>query len=105
MIRLLLAVPALLLVVLFALSNKHSVRVVMWPTDYAVETPLSLLVLAAGGLALLIGALLAWGSSLPAKRRARRAESAVRSLEAQVAGLRAQIAQDRGALPALPPPA
>ena len=104
MIRLLLAVPVLVLVVLFALSNKQSVRVVLWPTDYAVESPLSLLVLLAAGLALLVGALLAWGSSLPAKRRARRAESAVRALESQVAGLRAQLAQDRGVLPALPPP-
>lgn len=105
MIRLLLSVPVLVLVVLFALSNKQSVRVVLWPTDYALDAPLSLLVLLAAGLAFLVGALLAWSSALPVKRRARRAESTVRALEGQLAGLRAQLAQDRSGTPALPPPA
>ena len=39
--RLLIALPCLLLLVLFALSNAAPVSLRLWPTDYAMELPLS----------------------------------------------------------------
>ena len=49
MLPLILSLPVLLVIVLFALSNQQSVRIVLWPTDFALQAPLSLAVL---GLAL-----------------------------------------------------
>ena len=40
--RLLIGLPLLLLLVLFALSNTAPVRLGLWPTDYALQLPLSL---------------------------------------------------------------
>jgi putative membrane protein len=99
LIRVLIATPLLLLLVLFALSNSQSVRVGLWPTDLSLEPPLSVAVLVAMGAAFLLGALMLWAEVLAARRRARRAEYAQRLLEAQVQELRAQLAG-----PALPPP-
>ena len=65
--RLLIALPLLLLMVLFALSNTAPVRLVLWPTDYSLQLPLSLAVLAAMAVAFLAGGVVVW-----AARRVRR---------------------------------
>ena len=89
--RLLIALPFLLLLVLFALSNTAPVRLRLWPTDYALELPLSLAVLGAMAVAFLLGGALVWLSELAQRRRARRAEQALRLLEAQVEDLKARL--------------
>ena len=96
MLRIVIAAPFLLLLVLFALSNPQPVTLGLWPTDFSVEVPLSLAVLGAMGVAFLAGALLLWVSVLVARRRAARAERTVRLLEAQVSELKARLS---------PPPA
>ncbi len=95
--RLLIALPLLLLLVLFALSNTAPVRLGLWPTDYTLELPLSLAVLGAMAIAFLAGGPMVWVSELAQRRRARHAEQAVRLLEAQVQELKAR-------LPQAPPP-
>jgi lipopolysaccharide assembly protein A len=95
--RLLIALPLLLIMVLFALSNTAPVRLHLWPTDYALELPLSLAVLGGMAIAFLLGGVLVWLSELAQRRRARRAEHAVRLLEAQLVELKAR-------LPQAPPP-
>ncbi len=82
--RLVIAAPFLLLLVLFALSNTTPVALGLWPTDLALRLPLSLAVLAGMALAFLAGALLVWGETLRQRRRARRAEARVRLLEARL---------------------
>jgi uncharacterized integral membrane protein len=89
--RLLIAVPLLLLLVLFTLSNTATVRLSLWPTDYSLQSPLSLAILAAMGVAFLVGGLLVWFSALAQRRRAKRAEHAVRLLEAQIGELRSRL--------------
>jgi putative membrane protein len=96
MLRILLAAPILLILVLFALSNRAPVTVGLWPTDLVVTLPLSLAVLGAMAIAFIAGALVLWVNVLATRRRARRAEHTVRLLEAQVAELKARLA---------PPPA
>jgi uncharacterized integral membrane protein len=96
--RLLIALPLLLLLVLFALSNRQPVPLRLWPTDYTVEPPLSLAVLCGMAVAFLAGGLLVWISALAQRRRARRAEQTVRLLEAQVQELKARLPQ-----PLMPP--
>ena len=98
--RALIAVPFLLLLVLFALSNPQPVRLGLWPTDISISPPLSIAVLVAMAAAFLLGAVMLWIDALAARRRARRAEYAQRLLEAQVQGLKARLTA-----PPLPPPA
>ena len=90
-LRLLIAAPFLLILVLFALSNTAATRLTMWPTDFALEMPLSLTILAAMALGFLLGGMMVWFTELGQRRRARRAEANVRQLEAQVADLKAQL--------------
>ena len=97
--RLLIAVPLLLLLVLFALSNTAPVRFGLWPTDFALQVPLSLAVLGAMAVASFAGGLLVFVSELSQRRRARHAEQSVRLLEAQVQALKARLPQAE-----LPPP-
>ncbi len=91
--RLVIALPLLLIMVLFGLSNRMPVRLGLWPTDYALELPLSLAILAAMAIAFLAGALLVWFPALAQRRRARHAEHAARLLEAQVQELKARLPQ------------
>ena len=97
--RLLIGIPLLLLLLLFALSNKTPVRLGIWPTDFTLQLPLSLAVLGGMAIAFLAGGLIVWLSELSQRRRARHAEQTVRLLEAQVQELKARLPQ---AL--LPPP-
>jgi uncharacterized integral membrane protein len=98
--RLLIALPLLLLLVLFALSNQEPVPLRFWPTDYSLVLPLSFAVIGGMAVAFLVGALLVWVSALAQRRRARRAEQTVRLLEAQVQELKARLQQ-----PVAQPPA
>lgn len=82
--RFLIAVPILLLLVLFALSNKQVVQLGLWPTDISVDAPLSVAVLVASGVFFVAGALMTWGGTLALRGRARRAEMAVTQLQAQL---------------------
>ena len=89
--RLLIGLPLLILLVLFALSNTTPVRLGLWPSDYTLQLPLSLTVLGAMAIAFLAGGVTVWVSELAQRRRARRAEQTVRLLEAQVQELKARL--------------
>jgi uncharacterized integral membrane protein len=91
LVRLLILSPLLLVVVLFGLSNTAPVRLGIWPTDYAIEAPLSLAVLGAMAIAFLLGGALVWINELGQRRRASRAERASRQLEDQVNDLKARL--------------
>ncbi len=88
-----LLVLLLLLLVLFALSNAEPARIGLWPTGWSLQAPLSLIVLAGMALAFLLGALLVWVSELGQRRRARRAEQAMRLMEAQIQDLKTRVPQ------------
>lgn len=102
--RLLIAVPLLLFLVLFALSNRAPVRIGLWPTDWAIEVPLSLAVLIAMAGAFLLGGVFVWFSALAQRSRARRAEAQVRLLGEQLAELNARLSRTDRTAPPLPPP-
>ena len=100
--RFLIGVPALVLLVLFALSNKQPTRLYLWPTDITLDAPLSLAVLVASAVFFLAGALMTWGGSLANGARARRAEEQVRQLQAQVRTLQARPMAEPQVLPPAP---
>ena len=98
--RFLIAVPVLLLLVLFALSNKQVVQLGLWPTDISVDAPLSVAVLVASGVFFVAGALMTWGGTLALRGRARRAEMAVTQLQAQLKQMKTRPAPVAPIMPA-----
>ncbi len=90
-LRLLIVIPLLLLLVLFALSNTSALKLGLWPTDYTIEWPASVVILGAMAVAFLAGAFVVWIGELGQRRRARRAEQAMKLLEEQVKALKAQL--------------
>ncbi len=88
MLGLIFAAPFLLVLIVFALSNRSTVQIAMWPTDLSLVVPLSLAVLGAGAVFFVLGAIVVGLSSLGQRRRARRAENRVRALEREVEALR-----------------
>ncbi len=99
--RFLLAVPFLVVLVAFALSNQQPVAVGLWPFEGSLQVPLSIAVLVAMGGSFFTGALLLWFSAVNARRRARRAERKLQRLDAEILDLRGRLAQAS----ASPPPA
>src|SRR6185437_8314196 len=100
--RLIIAIPLLIILVVFALSNTVPVRLGFWPTGLALEVPLAVAVLIGMAIAFLLGALIVWVGELGQRRRARRAEHTARLLEEQVQELKARLAAR--STPALTPP-
>jgi len=88
LIRILIAIPFLLLLVLFALSNPEPVRLVLWPTDLMLQVPLSLAVLVAMAFSFLLGGIFVWFGLLGQARRARRAEKRAARLTREVESLK-----------------
>jgi uncharacterized integral membrane protein len=99
MLRVIISLLVLIVLVVFALSNTEPVRLGIWPTDYTLQTPLSIAVLVGAGVAFLLGGLLAWMGGFGQRRRARRAEENVRVLEERLEELKARLAR-----PLAPPP-
>jgi uncharacterized integral membrane protein len=95
--RWVLFVPLVILLALFALSNPQDVELRLWPFDLGWASPLGIAVLLIAAAAFLVGALVAWGAALPARRRAARLEQAARLLEGEVAAYRAKEEQARRA--------
>ena len=101
--RVLLAIPLLIILVAFALSNPQVVRLGLWPTDIQIDMPLSVAVLVGAGVFFVLGAFMTWTGAVSARARARSAERRVRALENQVEALRARPAQPPAGVPMLPP--
>jgi uncharacterized integral membrane protein len=71
----------------FALSNRQSVNVSMWPLNVAIQAPLFLLSLGTLFFGMLIGAVIGWLSSLPHRAQARRLRNDIASLHEQIEDL------------------
>jgi lipopolysaccharide assembly protein A len=89
-LRLIIAVPLIVVLVIFAVSNRQMVAISFlgWETSAA----LSVAVLLASAVFFLLGALVVWFGELRQRRRARRAEAQVRALETQLAEARTTLA-------------
>jgi uncharacterized integral membrane protein len=90
---LIVTVPFLLFLLLFALSNREMVPVALWPTDWSVDVMLSVVVLGAAGIAFLLGALTVWLTEIGRRSRLRRAEQKVTLLQAQLDTLKSRPGQ------------
>ena len=101
MLRLIIALPFLIVLVLFALSNTQTVPIGFWPTDVTWQTPVSVAILAASAVFFLLGALVMWANALGQMRRARRAEAALRRVESELRDANGRLAAAT-AVPARP---
>lgn len=101
MLRLIPALILVLILIVFSLSNRESVTLGFWPTDYSAVLPLSVAILVGMALAFLLGAAVVWLDHLGLGRRARRAEAEVRRLQAQLT--QAEIRRQPPIMPAPAP--
>jgi uncharacterized integral membrane protein len=90
LIRLLLALVALVFIIAFAIANRTPVDVSFAPFPITIELPLYGAFLWGLVIGVLVGGIGVWLGSLPHRRRARRLNSKVGSLEHQVGMLRRQ---------------
>jgi uncharacterized integral membrane protein len=92
MLRLFITLPFLAVLIVFAVYNQQIVTLSA-PGDYSRQSSLAVLVMVVAIVFFLVGCLAVWFAELRQRRRARRAEQAVRALETQVAELKLQLAQ------------
>ncbi len=84
----LLTAPLIVVVVLFAVSNRGTVEIKLWPLPGTVETRLFLVVLVPLFLGFFAGGAVAWFGAGRVRSRARAAERAVRTREIEIEELR-----------------
>ena len=91
--------PITLAVVLFAVSNRHTVALEFWPLPGALEVPLYVVGLLTMVVGFLIGGVIAWLGAGESRQRARVAERDARGLEAQLADARVEVDKARALAP------
>ena len=69
----LLFVPVALACAIFAIANRSTVAIDLWPLPQSIDLPLYAAVFSAALIGFLIGAVVTWYSALTRRRRARRA--------------------------------
>ena len=92
--------PLTVIVVLFAVSNRHLVSMELWPLPGALDAPLYLPFLVAVAAGFLLGGAIAWSGELGHKLRANRAEKRADDLERELAVMRIREEELRARLPA-----
>ncbi len=96
----LIGIPLAILVVLFALSNRHTTTLAMWPLpeDTTISPPVYVVVLVAAVLGFFGGIAVAWFGGVRTWRRARSAERSLRQTESALKQAERKIQrQERGA--------
>jgi lipopolysaccharide assembly protein A len=86
-------VPLLLIAAFFAIANRESVAVSLWPLADAVNVPLFIAIVGPLYLGFLLGAGAAWIAGGRARSRAREAARRVAALDQENTALRARLDQ------------
>jgi uncharacterized integral membrane protein len=81
--------------ILFAVSNRESVSVALWPLPDVVALPLYLVVLGCLLIGFFVGQVTGWIGGWHWRREARRARVRIAALESELAAARAQPAGTR----------
>lgn len=77
----LIGLPVALVIILFAISNRHLVEVGFWPLPVIVEVPAYILGLCTMAFGFVLGVVATWISGGSTRHRARLAEGKARRLE------------------------
>ncbi len=99
--------PVLLVAAVFALSNRETVELSLWPLPWAAQAPLFLLLLATLLLGVLIGAGLTWAAGWQHRSNAREHRRNNERLQRQLDAAKLEALKPRMVTPVtvLPPPA
>jgi lipopolysaccharide assembly protein A len=84
--------PVILILVVFAVSNRETVTVTLWPLPFSLEAALYLIVLLAALVGFLIGEFVAWVNGRSWRRDARTKARRIEALERELAATQAQLA-------------
>lgn len=100
----LITLPFLLLAILFAVSNRETVELTLWPLPYAATLPLFVTILAMLVIGFLIGAGFMWIEVLRARRQLRIVRRVADQQEQELNRLRRdrRLAVDPDGVPGLP---
>ena len=79
--------PVTLVVITFAVANRQEVALSFWPLPWAPPLPVWLILLGGFVVGFLLGAVVAWLSGTPRRRRARQTAERARELARQLAEL------------------
>ena len=96
----LIGVPIALVIVLFAVSNRHLVEVGFWPLPIAVHLPAYILGLCTMVFGFILGVVATWISGGSSRQRARFAEGKARRLAEDLERKTNEVEEIRNALPA-----
>lgn len=88
--------PLLLLAAFFAVANRETVAVSLWPLTEPLETQLWIVIAAPLYVGFLLGALVAWASGHGTRARARAAVRHAETLQRDNANLQQQLDQVQG---------
>lgn len=77
--------------VLFAVSNRDSVSVSVWPFPFAIDLGLYVIVLISVLSGFLVGALTSWVAAGKHRRRVRRQRTEIRTMESEINSLRTRL--------------
>lgn len=102
-LRWLITLPLAIVLVVFAVNNRHMAEVDLWPLGFVVVWPLFVYVFLGAGIGLLIGALFAWISGGAARKFARERRVRLRELEHTIETMQARLDDGETKLPARPP--
>ena len=80
-----------LVLALFAVSNRESVALGLWPVPFLVEIPLYVAMLAALAVGFVIGEFAAWIAGRRRRREARRRRRHIASLEGELRATQAHL--------------
>jgi putative membrane protein len=96
----LVVVLAAVVLALFAVSNRETVSLGLWPLPFLVEVPIYLLVLAMLVAGFLVGELAGWITGRYWRREARRRARRIAALERELAATQTQLMTPHPAVPA-----
>ena len=77
--------------VLFAVSNRGTVSVSVWPFPFAIDLGLYVIVLISVLSGFLVGALTSWVAAGKHRRRVRRQRTEIRTMESEINSLRTRL--------------
>lgn len=86
--------PVAVAAIVFAVSNRHTLKADLWPLPFSVDLPVYVAVLVPLALGVLVGGLIAWAAGGRARRAARKERRRARELEEQIEVLRQTPAND-----------
>lgn len=101
----LLALPLALVILVFAVVNRQTVGIDVWPLPWQMQIPAYFLVLGPLALGVLIGGVMAWLSGTSVRRRARDEARRANQLDYELSQVKAMLASRPVAPPEPSPPA